>query len=157
MDDPSKKALLRETFDTVAENYEIEALRFFPNSAQVLAGLLELQGDEQVLDVATGTGHAALAVAERLPHGRVIGVDFASGMLEQARRKADALKARNIEFIEMDMHSLEFPEGSFDAATCAFGIFFAENMEDQLSRIAAMVKPGGSIAISGFQDRKSVV
>lgn len=152
LDEQSKKALLKETFDTVAEGYDGAALRFFPQSAMLLAEYLELHGDERVLDVATGTGHAALAIARHLPQGRITGVDFATGMLEQARLKAVDMHVSNVEFIEMDMQSLEFPEGSFDAATCSFGIFFADDMTAQLERIAATVRPGGKIAISGFQE-----
>lgn len=152
MDDQSKKALLRETFDTVAEGYDGEALRFFPNSAALLADHLKLNGDEHVLDVATGTGHAAFAIARRLPKGQVTGVDFATGMLEQARSKATDLHVSNVEFVQMDMQSLEFPDDSFDIATCSFGIFFAEDMTGQLTHIASKVRSGGKIAISGFQE-----
>ena len=50
------------------------------------------------------------------------------------------------------MQDLKFSEGDFDVAVCAFGIFFVEDMESQLSRIASTVKPGGSIMISNFQE-----
>ncbi|MDO8736045.1 MAG: class I SAM-dependent methyltransferase [Thermoleophilia bacterium] len=149
IDEPDKKALLRETFNIVADGYD--ALRFFPKSARLLAEQLGLRGDEHVLDVATGTGHAALAISRLLPRGHVTGVDFAAGMIEQARRKASALNITNIDFIKMDMQSLNFPERSFDAVTCAFAIFFADDIETQLSQLAAVVRPGGKIAISGFQ------
>ncbi|MBI5869956.1 MAG: methyltransferase domain-containing protein [Actinobacteria bacterium] len=152
MDDQSKKALLRETFDTVAEGYDGEALRFFPNSATLLADHLDLGGGEHVLDVATGTGHAAFAIARRLPEGRVTGVDFAGGMIEQAQLKATDMHVSNVEFIEMDMQSLEFPDGSFDAAVCSFGIFFVEDMAGQLAHMASKVRAGGKVAISGFQE-----
>ncbi|MHB8793418.1 MAG: class I SAM-dependent methyltransferase [Thermoleophilia bacterium] len=153
MDDRSKKALLKETFETVADGYDNKALRFFPNSAILLAEHLGLRGDEHVLDVATGTGHAAFAIARHLPQGRVTGVDFAAGMLEQASRKAASLNVSNVEFLEMDMQSLDIPEGTFDAATCSFGIFFVDDMEAQLGHIAATVRSGGKIAISGFQEK----
>jgi len=72
--------MLKETFDTVSSGYDGGALRFFPQSAQSMASLLDLRGDEDVLDVACGTGHASLAVARMLPNGRVTGVDFSAGM-----------------------------------------------------------------------------
>jgi ubiquinone/menaquinone biosynthesis C-methylase UbiE len=150
-DNPMKTAF-KETFDAVSDGYDSKALKFFPASSEHLASLLALRGDEHVLDVCTGTGHAALALAGRLPRGRVIGVDFSSGMLNQARKKAAELNFRNVEFIEMDMQTLEFGMDQFDAATCAFGIFFVEDMEAQLARIAAKVKPGGTVAICNFRD-----
>jgi ubiquinone/menaquinone biosynthesis C-methylase UbiE len=152
MDERKMKALLKETFDTVSEGYDGKALRFFPRAAEHLAGMLDLAGNEHVLDVACGTGHAALALAKKLPKGRVTAVDLSSGMLEQARRKAEALGVGNIEFLEGDMQNLVFPEGCFDSAACAFGIFFVEDMETQLSHIASRVKPGGRIAISCFEE-----
>lgn len=152
MDEQQLKAMLKETFDNVSGGYDGKSLRFFANSAQHMAFLLGLQGNETVLDVACGTGNAALAIAKFLPNGRVTAVDFSSGMLGQARRKAASLEIRNVEFIEQDMQNLSFPDGLFDVAVCAFGIFFVEDMESQLSRIASTVKPGGRIMISNFQE-----
>jgi SAM-dependent methyltransferase len=79
-------------------------------------------------------------------------VDFSEGMLGQARRKAASLDVRNVEFIEQEMQNLNFSDGLFDVAVCAFGIFFVEDMESQLLRIASTVKPGGRIMISNFQE-----
>jgi len=144
--------MLRKTFDAVSEGYDGKALRFFPLSADHLSGLLGLRGNEQVLDVACGTGHATIALARRLPQGRVTAVDLSPGMLEQARRKTASAGIGNAEFLERDMQVPGFAEGSFDVAVCAFGIFFVMDMEAQLARIASMVKPGGRIAITTFQD-----
>jgi len=152
MDEQQRKAILKETFNTVSAGYDGKALRFFPESAGHLAAVLTLRGDEHVLDVATGTGHAAMALAGRLPHGRVTAVDFSPGMLEQACRKAKSMNARNIEFLERDMQALGFPAGRFDAAVCSFGIFFAEDMDSQLAHITATVRPQGQVAISSFQE-----
>ena len=145
------KAILKDTFNAVADVYDHPGLRFFPASARHLAELLDLRGDEQVLDVATGTGHVALELAARLPRGRATGVDFSAGMLAQARQKAAARGVANVEFLEMDMQDLRFEDGRFDAAVCAFGIFFVEDMEGVLARIAAKVRPGGRVAICNFQ------
>ncbi len=152
MADQQMKTILKETFDTVSGGYDGRALRFFPRSAEHMASFLDLRGDEHVLDVACGTGHAAFVVARMLPKGRVTAVDFSAGMLDQARKKAAGLAVRNIEFLERDMQDLGFPAGLFDAAICAFGIFFVEDMDGQLSHIAGAVKPGGRIMISNFQE-----
>ena len=79
------------------------------------------------------------------------GVDFSSGMLAQACRKAAARHANNVAFAEMDMQNLAFDDGQFDAALCAFGIFFVEDMETTLKHIAAKVRPGGTVALCHFQ------
>jgi len=150
MDEQQRKAMLKETFDTVSGGYDERALRFFPASAAHMAALLRLRGDEHVLDVACGTGHASLAAARLLPSGRVTAVDFSPGMLDQARRKAHSLGIRNIEFLERDMQNLGFSGSPFDVAICAFGIFFVEDMDKQLSHIASAVRPGGRIMITNF-------
>lgn len=146
------KTMLKETFDAVSGGYDGKALRFFPESAGHMADLLGLKGNEQVLDVACGTGHAALALASKLPKGRVTAVDLSPGMLAQARRKAVSSDIRNIEFLERDMQDLGFSEGTFDIAVCAFGIFFVLDMETQLAHITSTIRPGGRVVITSFQE-----
>ena len=145
------RTILKNTFNTVADAYDHPVLRFFPACARHLADRLGLRGDERVLDVATGTGHVALELAARLPRGRVAGVDFSAGMLAQARQKAAARGVANVEFAEMDMQDLRFDAGQFDAAVCAFGIFFVEDMETTLAHIASKVRPGGTVVLCNFQ------
>jgi ubiquinone/menaquinone biosynthesis C-methylase UbiE len=152
LDDHQRRTLLKDTFNAVSSGYDNKVLRFFPESAKYLAACLYLRGDEQVLDVATGTGHAALAIAARIPRGRVIGADFSPGMLEQARSKAAEMDIRNVEFLERDMQDLALPIGGFDAAVCSFGIFFVEDMVRLLAHIASTVRPGGEVAVSTFQE-----
>lgn len=152
MNEQQRKVMFKETFNTVADGYDRPALRFFSQSAKNLAACLDFRGDEQVLDIATGTGYAALEIAGKLPEGRVTGIDFSTGMLAQARAKALAANIHNARFMEMDMQMLEFTNHHFDAATCAFGIFFIEDMERQLKHIADKIKPGGKIAITGFYE-----
>jgi ubiquinone/menaquinone biosynthesis C-methylase UbiE len=143
--------LIRDTFDAVAGRYDAPVLRFFVASAAHMAASLALRGDEQVLDVACGTGHLAVALARELPRGRMTALDFSPGMLAQARRKAEAVGLDNIDFVESDMQALAGP-GRFDTAVCAFGLFFVEDMAAQLGRIAATVKPGGRVMISSFAE-----
>ena len=152
MNEEQHKIIIKETFNSVSSEYDNKALRFFSESAKHLASILHLRGNERVIDIATGTGNAALAIATHLPQGHVTGVDFSSGMLEQARRKATLQNVQNVKFIEMDMQDMEFTTAQFDVATCAFGIFFVDNMDAQLSHMAKMVKPGGTIAICNFQE-----
>jgi ubiquinone/menaquinone biosynthesis C-methylase UbiE len=152
MNEEQRKVIIKETFDSVSQGYDCKALRFFSESAKHLASLLPLHGNEHVIDIATGTGNAALTIASRLPKGFVTGVDFSSGMLEQARRKAISQNVQNVKFVEMDMQTMEFDTEKFNMAICAFGIFFVDDMDNQLFNMAKMVNPGGTIAICNFHE-----
>lgn len=152
MDEQERKQHIQKTFDTVAQGYDRPALRFFANAAAVLPEIFQFQGDEQVLDVATGTGQAARALACHVPRGQVTGVDFSQGMLAQAREHAAAQNLSNTEFILMDMQAMRFAPRRFDAANCSFGLFFVEDMHGLLKHISAQVKPGGRVLGCSFYD-----
>jgi ubiquinone/menaquinone biosynthesis C-methylase UbiE len=152
MKDKKSNTVIKEIFNTVSEGYDNNVLRFFPISAEHFTSLLDLRGNEHVLDVAAGTGHASLALSKHLPQGRVTAIDLSRGMLKIARKKASSMNVKNIDFMEMDMQILNFPEGQFDAAVCAFGIFFVEDMKTQLENISQMVKNRGKVAICSFHE-----
>lgn len=146
------KALYKKTFNTVADGYDNPAMRFFPESAKRISSYLHLNGSEHVLDVATGTGCAALTLTESLPNGQVTGIDFSTGMLAQAMEKQELAELDNIFFFEMDMQAIDFPAQHFDAAVSAFSIFFVEDMQKQLSHVADKVKEGGQVITTTFYD-----
>lgn len=150
MDEQERKTLVQATFNAVASGYDNPFLRFFRDSGVIIAGLLECSGREHVLDVATGTGATALAIARQLPHGRVTGVDFAEGMLRQARITADRLRLRNVEFTPMDIETLAYPDAHFDAISATFCIFFLEDMERAFAGIVRTLRPGGRVITAGF-------
>jgi ubiquinone/menaquinone biosynthesis C-methylase UbiE len=152
MDDKARNARTFETFNAVSAGYDKPALRFFSESAKHMARYLDAPDIRRVLDVATGTGNLALEIARTFPDVLVTGIDFSPGMLAQARAKAKAGNVRNAAFIEMDMHDIRLPEDRFDAAVCAFGVFFAEDMVKQLRHISDKVRPGGRVVISCFYE-----
>ncbi|MEZ4362289.1 MAG: bifunctional demethylmenaquinone methyltransferase/2-methoxy-6-polyprenyl-1,4-benzoquinol methylase UbiE [Kofleriaceae bacterium] len=107
-------------------------------------------GDEprRVLDLATGTGDLAIAVARTHPRAEVIGIDPSAGMLDVGRRKVRArgLDGR-VELRLGDAQALELAPDSFDAVTIAFGI---RNVPDRLAglrEMARVARPGGKVAV----------
>ncbi len=152
MDAESRKTKMIESFNTVSSGYDNRSLRFFSESARHMARYLDSPDIGRVVDVATGTGNLALEIARSYPDKQVTGIDFSPGMLAQARLKAEAEGIGNAEFLEMDMDAIALPDGRFDAAVCAFGIFFAEDMAGQLRHIAKKVKPGGMVVICSFYE-----
>ena len=152
MEQEELKAHIRNTFDTVCEGYDCDALRFFNKAAARLPEVFLFNGYEQLLDVAAGTGIPAIVCASQLPQGVVTAVDFSSGMLAQAEAKAEAAGLQNIAFSQMDMTAMDFPEASFDAANCSFGLFFIPDMVGTLQHIASKIKPGGPIVTTHFME-----
>ena len=103
----------------------------------------------RVLDVATGTGDLALELAGRVvPGGEVIGSDFAEGMLDRARAKADALAAPVRPRFEWgDAMALPYEDATFDAATVGFGARNFEDLGRGLREMARVVRPGGRVVV----------
>jgi ubiquinone/menaquinone biosynthesis C-methylase UbiE len=145
-----RKAQLKKTFDTVAEGYGGDGMEFFHNAATHLPRMFQLEGHEHLLDVATGTGIAATAIAPHLPRGKVTGIDFSAGMLAQARERAQRLGLGNIDLHAMNMQAIGFDDASFDGANCSFGLFFLPDMQGLLQHIASKVKPGGQVVVTSF-------
>jgi demethylmenaquinone methyltransferase/2-methoxy-6-polyprenyl-1,4-benzoquinol methylase len=92
------------------------------------------------LDVATGTGDLAVALARR--GAEVTGMDFAPAMLELARKKAPGLR-----FEEGDALDLAYADGSFDAATVGFGARNFADLDRGLAEMARVVRPGGRVVV----------
>jgi ubiquinone/menaquinone biosynthesis C-methylase UbiE len=104
-----------------------------------------------VLDVATGKGAAVLPCARKVgPDGRVAGVDLSATILQEADRAVCAAGLANVEFRRMDAERLEFPDGAFDAITCAFSLFLFPDLDAALREMYRVCKPGGSVGVSIF-------
>lgn len=150
MEDQQRKEFIRQVFNTVSEQYGTGSLRFFENAASHLPDLLQLDGDEKLLDIATGTGLASALLASHLPDGQVIGIDLSEGMLEKAQSRANKLGLNNIDFKQMDMTRMDFPENHFDVINASFGVFFVEDMEQLVQHVSSRLKPGGRFITTHF-------
>ncbi|MDG1570823.1 bifunctional demethylmenaquinone methyltransferase/2-methoxy-6-polyprenyl-1,4-benzoquinol methylase UbiE [Robiginitalea sp. M366] len=146
-----KKQQVRQMFDTISGNYDglnrVITLGLDQGWRRRLVRLVSQNNPRDVLDIATGTGDLALALA-KAGATRVVGLDLAPGMLEVGRKKVtrQGLDAR-VEMVEGDSEALEFPDASFDAVTVAFGVRNFENLEKGLAEIYRVLRPGGTLAI----------
>jgi demethylmenaquinone methyltransferase/2-methoxy-6-polyprenyl-1,4-benzoquinol methylase len=106
-----------------------------------LVGLLDVDRESRVVDVATGTGLVAEAVRRRYGCS-VVGVDQSPEMLEQARHRL----AGDVELVEAQADRLPFPEGSFDALSFTYLLRYVEDPRATLRELARVVRPGGVVA-----------
>jgi demethylmenaquinone methyltransferase/2-methoxy-6-polyprenyl-1,4-benzoquinol methylase len=110
------------------------------------ADLAQLSPGDRALDVATGTGDLALELATRVePGGEVVGIDFAEKMLELARAKAAPYA--NVRFEPGNALALDFPDGTFAAATVGFGARNFSDLDRGLAEMARVVRPGGRVVV----------
>jgi SAM-dependent methyltransferase len=116
--------------------------------------MIEMAGvkpGDRVLDVACGLGEPALTAAHLVgPEGHIIATDISSGMIAHGRERAAAAGLDNIEFLESDAASLDYPTGSFDAALSRWGIIFEPDGEGTAGRIRGFLKESGRFAISSW-------
>jgi demethylmenaquinone methyltransferase/2-methoxy-6-polyprenyl-1,4-benzoquinol methylase len=109
------------------------------------ADLAGLGPGGRALDVATGTGDLAIALAQRVgPDGEVVAVDFSHRMLELARAKANGLPIR---FEAANALALPFGEAEFDAATVGFGARNFSDLDRGLREMVRVVRPGGRVVV----------
>ncbi|MDZ8184864.1 MAG: methyltransferase domain-containing protein [Nostoc sp. ChiSLP02] len=127
-------------------NYENEFRR---RAATRLVELAKLQSGQQVLDIATGTGLAAIAAAMVVgSKGRVLGTDFALGMLQQAQHKIEVLGLTNTKFEEADADEQQLQSSQFDAILCSSAISYLIDIPKSVRRWHNALKPGGVVAFS---------
>ncbi len=112
--------------------------------------------DGVVLDVATGTGDLAIALARRPGMRQVIGLDFVPEMLHLARQKAQRRNSSKTSgFLQGDALALPFPDNAFACATCGFGLRNMGDVPKALAEMARVVQPGGRVVILEIVPRKS--
>jgi demethylmenaquinone methyltransferase/2-methoxy-6-polyprenyl-1,4-benzoquinol methylase len=104
------------------------------------ADLARVGPGKRALDVATGTGDLAIALARRGTD--VVGSDFSEGMLERARAKDAAVR-----WEQANALALPYPDDSFDAATVGFGARNFSDLRQGLSEMARVVRPGGRVVV----------
>ncbi len=139
-------------FDGIAPRYDllnrILSLGMDPSWRRKTVALLDGCGAETILDLATGTGDLALAIARRHPNAQVTGVDPSRGMLTVGQRKIEHLpEGSRIDLVEGDAQALRFEANSFDACTIAFGIRNVPDRRQALAEMARVVRPGGRVLI----------
>jgi len=131
-------------YDAGAGAYDRLTGRWSRMYVEAVLDATRVTAGSHVLDVATGTGDAAIVAADRVGlTGRVVAVDVSAPMLLEAAAKAGP---RRIEFLEADAQRLPFDGNTFDAVICLFGLMFVTHPVDTLKGLRRLLRSNGTLA-----------
>ena len=136
------KALQRAIWS--AGDYDAIAELFWDVGA-VVAEAASIEAGMKVLDVATGTGNAAIRAAEA--GSQVVGLDLTPELFADARRR-EALAGVSVEWVEGDAEALPFDDDSFDRVLSTFGVMFAPRHDVAAAELVRTCRPGGMIVLA---------
>ncbi|WP_246799477.1 class I SAM-dependent methyltransferase [Bradyrhizobium sp. CCBAU 51753] len=129
-------------WDRMVATYEAQSQPFTMHYAEAALKTLDIGPSSKVLDVATGTGAAALAAART--GAQVTAIDFSAGMVQRVR----AHGISNIDAQQMDGQALDLPDAAFDAVLSVFGVMLFPDWRAGLREMARVTRPGGAAAIA---------
>lgn len=150
-----KKQKVTEMFDNIAPSYDL-------NNRMLSLGidtiwrtkaikLLKKGNPQRILDIATGTADLAIEAAKVLKPTEIIGMDIAKEMLKVGDKKIIKKGLDSIISLEHgDSEALRYEDQSFDAVMAAFGVRNFENLQQGLSEMQRVLKPGGTCMILEF-------
>jgi arsenite methyltransferase len=148
MDNPYQQRII--AFYTARSDYDSDFTR---DRALRHVSYAPPQPGQHILDVATGTGFVAMAVAEIVGEtGSVIGVDFTKAYLEKAQAKIDQAGLSNIRLVESDEAKFTARPAQFDGIYCSSAIVLFPDIPATLQRWFTWLKPGGFVAFTCSTD-----
>jgi SAM-dependent methyltransferase len=139
------RAFERQGHDALATSYQAFFAAVTALATNPLLDVVRLHPGTRLLDVATGPGALAAEAASR--GARPVGIDLSPQMVELARQLYPA-----INFHEADVEHLPFPDDTFDAVVCAFGLGHFPRPEVAVTESVRTLLPGGRIAFSWWDD-----
>lgn len=157
----TKKEQVEEMFDNIAPTYDrlnhIMSLNIDRIWRRRVMRIIRRAKPQRIMDVATGTGDLAIAMARKVNEAHILGVDLSEEMLSEARKKIKRLELeKRISLEKGDAENLTMVASeSVDAATVAFGVRNFENIERGLSEIYRTLRPGGKLVVLEFSMPKN--
>ncbi len=146
-----KRRYVRALFATIADRYDfITVVLSYGRDRRWKRRLVDLAAPVpglRALDLATGTGDIAFALAARGAH--VVGLDVTRRMIELARQKAAAERSA-VHFLVGDMVSLPFASGSFDVVTTGYGLRNVPDLRAAIDEMLRVLTPGGQVLSLDF-------
>ena len=112
---------------------------------------MDLEDDDVVADIGVGTGYFAFRIAERVPRGKVLGVDIQPEMLDLLRRGAEARGVKNVEGVLGTIDDPKLPEGQVDAALMVDAYHEFDHPYEMMTGIYKALKPGGRVVLVEYK------
>ena len=154
-----KRRFVRAIFTTIADRYDfITVVLSYGQDRRWKRRLIALAAPRpggRALDLATGTGDIAFALAER--GARVVGLDITLRMIQLARDKAARGAQPGAAFLVGDMIALPFAAGAFDIVTTGYGLRNVPNLAAAIDEIGRVLSPGGQLLSLDFNRPSSRV
>jgi demethylmenaquinone methyltransferase/2-methoxy-6-polyprenyl-1,4-benzoquinol methylase len=160
-EEQTKKEQVEEMFDSIAPTYDklnhILSLNIDRIWRRRVMRIVRRSKAVKIMDVATGTGDLAIAMAKRVDRTQILGVDLSEEMLAVARQKVQKQGLEERIMLEKgDAENLTMvADGSIDAVTVAFGVRNFENMERGLREMWRTLRDGGKLVVLEFSIPKN--
>lgn len=145
-DEYQSDTLVQQRFGATAQAYATSTVHANGPDLQWLVEAAKLTGQECVVDLATGAGHTAFALA---PYAQeVIAIDITKPMLETARQLAQERHITNIRFLKADVLALPLPDASVECIACRYAAHHFSSLPQAIKEWMRVLKPGGRLIIS---------
>lgn len=149
--------MVRGMFNDIAPTYDklnhILSLDIDKLWRKRVVRIVQKLGATKIMDMATGTGDLAIAMARNIEGSTIYGADFSSEMLAVAERKIEQLGlSERISLTECNAEMIPFEDGVVDAATVAFGVRNFEHQREALTEIKRTIRSGGHLVVLEFSN-----
>lgn len=151
-----QRRIQRYGWDAAAEIYDSSWRQNLGKVHEVMLDMSTLQPDDDVLEVAAGTGFLTFKITEILNgRGRITATDISQTMVDVLERRAQDNSNLNLTAIRSDAEALSFSDHAFDHVFCALGLMYMPDPVSALHRMCEALKPGGRIVVGVWGARKN--
>ena len=153
----SKGEMVRGMFNDIAPTYDrlnhILSFDIDKLWRKRVVRIVKKLGAKHIMDMATGTGDLAIAMARKIEGSTIYGADFSSEMLAVAKQKIENLGlTERISLTECNAEDIPLDDEAVDAATIAFGVRNFEHQREALTEIKRTIKSGGHLIVLEFSN-----
>jgi len=156
-----KKEQVAQMFDNIAGRYDllnsILSLGIHKGWRKKCVTILKAKQPKKILDVATGTGDFAIQCAKLAPES-ILGIDISEGMMKYGKEKVKKLNLDSlITFQSGNAETFSYPDNSFDAIVVGFGVRNFQDLNQGLSNLHRLLKPGGLLLVLEFSYPRNIL